>query len=263
MKASQITGFLKVVSVSYMGYLAFWAKEELDFAAALCLCLWMSNVAASVVLTFVFRSSIFEKDMPVAEIILGIPFFFGVYWAIPYFIMTHQHQVPPDPLSALRILVSAVLFNVGLATIICTEAQTYYMMMYEPQALLQSTAPKQLVQPYLVGEFILYLSFALLTRAYEAYVILALMFLIVFIPHNLLKEAQIIQHVEAYRAYGILSPLVLLLSSEHFSLSDRKNLLNPLPEIAEETVSEMKADTAGNIETLQRGANKRRPAKMG
>jgi len=245
------------MSVLCMGWLGFWVNQALDLAVALWLCMWLSYIVASIVLPYAFRSPLFEKDMPVAEMIVGIPFFFGVYWFIPYLVMTYN--MPSDSLSPLRTLVSASLFNVGLVTIIFTEARTYYMMMYEPQALLSSTTPKQLVRPYLVGEFLLYLSFALLARAFEAYVVLAILFLIVFIPHNLLKQAHILQHVEAYRKYGILSPLFLLVGTK---TSDTKDLFDPLQTVVEESMSEMKTDTTGNNEKRQKGLLKRQVTNL-
>lgn len=236
-----------MLSFFYMTYLIFYVKLALDLAAALYVGFFLSYMISSLVMRMVFRSTFVEKKLNLAEMIFCVPFLFGVYWWLPYLCITNVDT----PMSPQRAFLSAVLFNVGLVTIISTEAQISYTLANEPQALMADKSnSKSYMLGYYVGQFILYFSFAILARAYEAYVILALMFFVVFVPHNLLKETRVAQNALDYAKYGMYSPLDVLLIFE----SDDSGVLDA---IAEESGSEMKAES----EVLQTSNIKRRVEK--
>jgi hypothetical protein len=87
------------------------------------------------------------------------------------------------------------------------------------------------------------------------------MFLVVFLPHNLLKEASVEQNALDYAKYGMYIPLDVLL---FFQSGESEVVLEPLQSIAEESMSEIEAESMSEMkaesETLQKSSIKRRVA---
>jgi hypothetical protein len=145
--ASHFFNSVKLLSLFYMSYIVFCVKIALDISSALCIGYMVSYMIASLVMRVVFRPSFVEKNLNLGEMTVSVPFLFGVYWYLPYLCITID-----TPMSPLRVFLSAVLFNVGLVTIISTEAQISYTLANEPQALMVSTG---YMRGYYVGQFIL------------------------------------------------------------------------------------------------------------
>ena len=132
------------------------------------------------------------------EISLGLAattfLFLGLYWVAP-FLLISQGTVPPLPLVAGAIAINAF----GLVLHYAGDAQKHFVLKYRP-GLIDDGFFTQCRNTNYLGEFLIYLAFAMLTQHWLPFVILILFTALVFVPGMKQKDESLSRYPE-FEAY--------------------------------------------------------------
>lgn len=176
------TGF--IVAVMYM-------YEAFTIISFIYLAMYSSYAICWLLKTIIFPNKNFNKIMNLQDLVLAVPILFGVYWLIPFLAITNV-----EPSSMEIIFISLVLFIVGLVIMMVSDAQTYFMLATRPNELITTGMNQYVRHPNYLGELMLYLSFAILSRRILSFLLLAMVFGFIFIPLNLAKEESLSRYIE-------------------------------------------------------------------
>ena len=142
-----------------------------------------------------------EQDLPV---VTGIFTFFvvGLYWIAP-FILISSGSEPSNILIALAVLINllGIFFAYG------SDAQKYYTLKYKTGLITEGFFARSRNPNYL-GEFLIYVSFAMLAQHWIPFLILGAFFAGIFVP-NMLKKDKSLSRYPEFNAYKARSGLLL------------------------------------------------------
>ena len=149
--------YLNLANLSTLVFITMliFLHEAFTVGAFLYLSLYTSYVICWAVKHYLFRNEAFERRLHLYDLVLSIPILFGVYWALPYFAIVLSRDMP---LSNFQIFISVVLFCTGLATMMVSDAENYYMMEHCPERVREVGLNKMVLAPNVLGEAFLYLS---------------------------------------------------------------------------------------------------------
>ncbi len=140
----------------------------------------------------------------------GMVAFFGVlfwYWVIAW-LLIRQSDIPSYPLSdGAWYAVAITLCVLGCVIMIAADAQKYYTLKNKV-GLIDEGLHKHIRHPNYLGEMMIYGSFGLLAWHWGAVVILAAVWLLVFLPNMVAKEKSLSRH-PGWTAYKKRSGWVL------------------------------------------------------
>ncbi len=140
----------------------------------------------------------------------GLMAFFGVlfwYWVIAW-LLIKQPQTPDYPFSdAWWFSMCVFMCLLGCVIMIAADAQKHYILKYKA-GLINDGLYKYIRHPNYLGEMMIYGSFALLAWHWLAALILALVWLLVFVPNMIAKEQSLSRYPE-WQAYKKSSGWVL------------------------------------------------------
>ncbi len=126
----------------------------------------------------------------------GLVAFFGVlfwYWVIAW-LLIKQPQTPAYPMAeAVWFSLCTVMCLLGCVIMIAADAQKHFTLKYQ-QGLITSGLFKYIRHPNYTGEMLIYGSFAMLAWHWLAAVILAAVWLLVFVPNMVAKERSLSRH---------------------------------------------------------------------
>lgn len=130
----------------------------------------------------------------------------GLYWIAPVIIITQRVEAP------LWMLFTATLIYVlGVVIMMSSDAQKYFTLKIK-RGLITDGFFARIRHPNYLGEMMLYFSFALLAEHWQPWAVLAWVWLGVFLPNILGKEASMSRYPEwkDYKARtGILLPRIV------------------------------------------------------
>lgn len=129
----------------------------------------------------------------------------GLYWVIPWLLMSGAAGPPERPGGLLAGAVA--LHTVGLVLMLGADAQKYHVLRLRP-GLITDGFFARTRNPNYLGEMMIYGSYALLAAHWAAWAILAWVWLGVFLPNMLLKDASLSRH-PGWREYRARTGLLL------------------------------------------------------
>jgi steroid 5-alpha reductase family enzyme len=131
----------------------------------------------------------------------------GLYWVAPWLLISPVLQPrPPAPQALLAFTIA--LHTFGLSLMIAADAQRHFVLRYR-KGLITDGMFRYVRRPNYLGEMMVYASYALLVRHWIPWVILAWVWLFLFLPNMLMTDASLSRHEgwEAYKARtGLLLP---------------------------------------------------------
>lgn len=130
-------------------------------------------------------------------------FVLGPYWIAPWLIFSRDLHQPPAVLAA-----ATLLCLVGTALMVGADAQKYFVLRARAGLIVDGFFARTRNPNYL-GEMMIYASFALLAGHWLPWLVLAWVWLGVFMPNMLAKDARMARHPawEDYRQRtGLLLP---------------------------------------------------------
>lgn len=153
----------------------------------------------------VFPDPNWEKKITFGGAFMMWALVLGPYWIAPVIIITQRVEV-----SQWMLFTAALIYVLGVVIMMSSDAQKYFTLRIK-RGLITDGFFARIRHPNYLGEMMLYFSFALLAEHWLPWVVLAWVWLGVFLPNILGKEASMSRYPEweAYKARtGILLPRV-------------------------------------------------------
>jgi protein-S-isoprenylcysteine O-methyltransferase Ste14 len=200
LKWAWVINFQKIFTPVYIALLMIWFGNSSTVAwiylalhGTYSFCWLLKHVA--------FPDSSWEKRVTYggAAMILAILL---LYWIFPYMIIS-GHTSPANSLLCLAIS----LHTFGVVIMIVSDAQKHFTLQYHP-GLITEGMYKYTRNPNYLGEMMLYSAYALLVQHWLAWIILAGVWLIIFIP-NMLKKDRSLSRYPGWESYQAKSGMIL------------------------------------------------------
>ena len=150
----------------------------------------------------IFPDPYFKDKINITTALFGF-IFLGSYWVSP-FILISTKPIVPDYLLASSISINII----GVFLHFSSDAQKYFTLK-ENKRLIQEGFFKRSRNTNYLGEILIYISFAMLSMSYIPFIILAIFFLIIFLPRMIKKDRSLSKYdlFEEYkRNSGLIFP---------------------------------------------------------
>lgn len=155
-----------------------WTYAALHGSYGLC---WLLKDA-------VFPDPNWEKKVTFAGAFTMWALVLGLYWAAPILIVTQRLEAPTWLLAA-----ATLLYVMGVVVMMGADAQKYFTLKVK-RGLITDGFFARVRHPNYLGEMMLYGSFALVAGHWFPFAVLAWVWLGVFVPNMLRKEASMARH---------------------------------------------------------------------
>ena len=132
------------------------------------------------------------------EMEITIVYFIGyifVAWGIIPMIASSCLSNPNEASNEIMAL-SLVIYIFGINIMMCSDCTLYYSLKYNKGNLINYGLNKYMRHPNYFGEFLIYLSFAILSRNIYSYLIVFSLWLIIWLPMNIEKEKSLSRYKE-------------------------------------------------------------------
>ena len=126
----------------------------------------------------------------------------GLYWIAPVWIVTQRVEA-----SVTMRAVATIVYVLGVVTMMASDAQKHFTLLVR-RGLITTGFFARVRHPNYLGEMMLYGSFALLAQHWAPWAVLAWIWLGVFLPNILRKEASMSRYPE-WAAYRVRSGLLI------------------------------------------------------
>lgn len=156
----------------------------------------------------VFPDRQWEARITVGGGIMMFVLVLGLYWVFPFMLISGAWGVPASAPSPFLLWLCISLHTLGVAIMMAADGQKYFTLKYR-RGLITEGMFKYIRHPNYLGEMMIYGAYALLVRHWIPWVILAWVWLAVFLVNMRMKEASLSRYPEwaAYRARtGLLLP---------------------------------------------------------
>ena len=154
-----------------------------------------------------FRDRRFDAPITVGGAVMTVALVLGPYWLAPWLLVSGV--LGPRPEASAPLLGAAIaLHTLGLAAMLGADAQKHYQLQAGP-GLITTGMFARTRNPNYLGEMMVYWAYALLTRHWLPWLVLAWVWGAVFVPNMLLKDASLSRYPgwPDYRARtGLLWP---------------------------------------------------------
>lgn len=153
----------------------------------------------------VFPDPAWQKKVTIAGALNAWLFVLGPYWIAPWLIVTQRIEQPPVLLGAV-----IVLYALGVALMVGADAQKYFVLRAR-RGLIGDGFFARTRNPNYLGEMMIYASFAIVAGHWLPWVVLAWVWLFLFVPNMLRKDHSLSRYPEwaAYKARtGLLLPRI-------------------------------------------------------
>ena len=151
-----------------------------------------------------FRDQRWERKITIGGALFTW-FFLATYWIAPWLLVSD----PPGEVVPFRLYAfSIILYVLGLFLMIAADGQKHFTLKYHP-GLITTGMYSSIRHPNYLGEMMVYASFALVSRHWIPWMILAGWWLIFFVPNMLMIERSVSRYPgwEAYKKQaGFLWP---------------------------------------------------------
>lgn len=170
-----------------------WAYAALHGSYGLC---WLLKDA-------LFPDPNFERKVTLGAALNSWLLVLGLYWIAPVMLVVGRLEQPPAVLAG-----ASVLYALGVVLMMGSDAQKFFVLKAK-RGLITDGFFARMRHPNYLGEMMLYASFAIVAGHWAPWLVLAWVWLAVFVPNMLAKEASMSRYPEwaAYRARtGMLLP---------------------------------------------------------
>lgn len=171
---------------------AAWAYLALHGTYGLC---WLLKEA-------VFPDPGWQRRVTFGGALMSWVMVLGPYWAIPYLLISSGTEA-----SMARITFATVLHTLGVVTMMGADTQKYFVLRAR-RGLITDGWFSRVRHPNYLGEMMLYAAYAVLAQHWLPWAILAWVWLGIFLPNMLAKEASMSRY-PAWAAYVARSGMVL------------------------------------------------------
>jgi len=127
----------------------------------------------------------------------------GPYWLAPYLLITSGYEASNTTLCA-----SAIAYALGVVLMVGSDAQKYFVLK-ERRGLITNGFFARTRNPNYLGEMMLYGSFAAVSGHWQPWAVLAWVWVGIFTPNMLQKEARMSRHGHLWDAYAARSGMLL------------------------------------------------------
>lgn len=150
----------------------------------------------------IFPDPYFKDEVNLITSITGF-IFLGSYWIAPFILISSQTQVP------IPLIAACISLNIiGVFLHFASDSQKFFTLRVKKE-LIKEGFFKRIRNTNYLGEILIYLSFAILSRNLIPFIILAVFFFIVFLPRMLKKDKSLSRYYsfEDYkRSSGLIFP---------------------------------------------------------
>jgi protein-S-isoprenylcysteine O-methyltransferase Ste14 len=136
----------------------------------------------------VFPDAAWQKKITAGAAVNVFLLVLGPYWLAPVLIVARHHHAAPATTGA-----AVLLFALGVVAMVGSDAQKYFVLRVRP-GLVTDGFFARVRHPNYLGEMMVYASFALLAGHWAPWLVLAWVWLAVFLPNILQKEARLARH---------------------------------------------------------------------
>ncbi|MCC7075006.1 MAG: DUF1295 domain-containing protein [Deltaproteobacteria bacterium] len=174
-----------------------WTYAALHGSYGLC---WLVKDA-------VFPDPNFERKITVGAALNSWLLVLGLYWIAPVLLVVQRREQPPAVLAA-----ATVLYVLGVVLMMGSDAQKFFVLKVK-RGLITDGFFARVRHPNYLGEMMLYASFAVVAGHWAPWLVLAWVWLGLFVPNMLAKEASMARYPEwaAYRARsGMVLPALVV-----------------------------------------------------
>ena len=148
----------------------------------------------------IFPDPYFKEKINLITSITGF-LFLGSYWIAPFILISSQKSVP-YPIIAASISINIV----GVFLHFASDSQKYFTLRIKKE-LIKDGFFKKIRNTNYLGEVLIYLSFAILSMSFIPFLILALFFVVVFLPRMLKKDKSLTKY-DSFKEYQQISGLI-------------------------------------------------------
>lgn len=151
----------------------------------------------------IFPDPGWQKKITIGGAINAWLFVLGPYWLAPWLLVAQRIEQPPAVLGA-----AIALYALGVALMVGADAQKYFVLRAR-RGLIVDGFFARTRNPNYLGEMMIYASFAMVAGHWLPWLVLAWVWLGVFLPNMLRKDASMARYPEwsAYRTRtGLLLP---------------------------------------------------------
>ncbi len=144
----------------------------------------------------IFPDPGWQKKITIAGAVNAWLFVLGLYWIAPWLIVTRHIEQPPGVLGA-----AIVLYALGVVLMVGADVQKYFVLRAR-RGLIVDGFFARTRNPNYLGEMMLYASFAVVAGHWLPWVVLAWVWLFLFVPNMLRKDLSMARHPEwtAYKS---------------------------------------------------------------
>jgi len=207
LKMAWVINFQKGGTLFYVALLMLWFQND-STAAWVYLALHGSYGLCWLIKHFAFPDASWEKRVTLGGGLLAFLFVLGPYWISPYLLISGvlgpDHPAPSNAWLAFCI----GLHTVGVVIMAAADSQKYYMLKYRG-GLIEEGMFKYIRHPNYLGEMMLYAAYAIIVQHWIPWLILAWVWIGIFLVNMLMKEASLARYPgwPAYKARtGLLLP---------------------------------------------------------
>ena len=160
---------------------------------------------------FAFPDKKWEKKVTLGGGLMAFMLVLGPYWVFP-FLLISGILGPDQKMASVTVLATAIsLHTMGVVIMMSADCQKYFTLKYH-RGLIREGLFKYIRHPNYLGEIMLYASYALIVQHWIPWVILAWVWIGVFLINILQKEASMSRHpewAEYKKQTGMLIPKIL------------------------------------------------------
>lgn len=150
----------------------------------------------------IFPDPGWQKKVTIAGAVNAWLFVLGPYWLAPWLIVSQRIEQPPAVLAA-----AIVLYALGVTLMVGADAQKYFVLRAR-RGLIVDGFFARTRNPNYLGEMMIYASFAVVAGHWLPWLVLAWVWLGVFLPNMLRKDASMARY-PGWAAYCAASSMLL------------------------------------------------------
>jgi hypothetical protein len=204
-----IGGYYNFANVSTLIFITtlIFLHEVFSTAAFLYLALYFSYVVCWALKHWLFPTPRFDRELNMLGLVCRVPILFGAYWLLPYLAIVSSRDTP---ITNFHVFCSICCFCIGLSTIMASDAENYYLLLHAPEDVGKMGLTRLIVAPNLLGEAVVYASFAILSQSWVSWAVLAGVFVAIFYPINVIKAQTLADYFERWQVYQTTGASVFL-----------------------------------------------------
>jgi len=191
-----LINFQKVTTLFWCLFLA-WYYEKFDSPTCMVYCAIHGSYGYCwLIKDFNFISKALKTRVSI-PVVLGISFliFLPGYWTIPWLAMRQEGEAEP-----WLIFASIFCFTIGIVTMMVSDCQTYFILMFRRGRLITEGMNAYTIHPNYGGEVLLYTSFCMLSRSWIAYAVCYAVFALLLTP-GIYEKEQSLSKYPAWEEY--------------------------------------------------------------